>query len=77
MEVCAVPDSLYSPRQIPEASFVKTRELVSQLVANYNSAGCTPQRARQRLLWRLSNRTMKQLRPTTRLRSVLPTIEER
>ncbi|XP_043224947.1 cyclin G-like [Amphibalanus amphitrite] len=62
--------------RIQDASFIKTRELVSQLVANYNSAGCTPQRARQRLMWRLSNRTLKQLRPTTRLRSVLPTIEE-
>ena len=31
---------------------------------------------RQRLTWKLSRRTLKQLRPTEKLVSVLPTIEE-
>lgn len=31
---------------------------------------------RQRLVWKLSSRTMRLLRPTDRLTSYLPTIEE-
>jgi cyclin G2 len=31
---------------------------------------------RQRLVWKLSNRTLRHLRPTDKLRATLPTIKE-
>ncbi|XP_059047584.1 cyclin G [Achroia grisella] len=56
-----------------EASLVSTRNVVRAALSRYGARG----RAHpQRLVWRLSERTLKVLRPTDRLTSLLPTIEE-
>ncbi|XP_052748278.1 cyclin G [Galleria mellonella] len=56
-----------------EASLASTRGLMRAAQARYGARG----RAHpQRLVWRLSERTLKVLRPTDRLTSLLPTIEE-
>ena len=47
--------------------------MVNQL-DKYNSE-CTVAH-RQRLVWKLSNRTLRHLRPTDKLRATLPTIRE-
>ncbi|XP_041984254.1 cyclin G [Aricia agestis] len=57
-----------------DASLTATRARVRRAVARYEAHGAAPQR--QRLVWRLSERTLKVLRPTDRLTSLLPTIEE-
>jgi len=44
------------------------------ILAKYNAEGQVPHR--QRLVWKLSNRTLRHLRPTDRLRATLPTITE-
>ncbi|KAM3956026.1 cyclin G isoform 1-T4 [Aphomia sociella] len=56
-----------------ESSLSQVRALVRAARARYGGRG----RAHpQRLVWRLSERTLKVLRPTDRLTSLLPTIEE-
>ncbi|XP_063631255.1 cyclin G [Cydia splendana] len=57
-----------------DASLVSTRGRVQHVLARYEARAAAPQR--QRLVWRLSERTLKVLRPTDRLGSLLPTIEE-
>ncbi|XP_073966126.1 cyclin G-like [Choristoneura fumiferana] len=57
-----------------DASLVATRSRVRHVLARYEARAAAPQR--QRLVWRLSERTLKVLRPTDRLTSLLPTIEE-
>ncbi|XP_045456402.1 cyclin G [Melitaea cinxia] len=57
-----------------DASLVTTRAHVRDVLARYEARQAAPQR--QRLVWRLSERTLKVLRPTDRLTSLLPTIEE-
>ncbi|KAF9821502.1 hypothetical protein SFRURICE_014266, partial [Spodoptera frugiperda] len=61
-------------RQMNEASLVAARARVRHVVSRYER--CEARRDRQRLVWRLSERTLKVLRPTDRLTSLLPTIEE-
>ncbi|XP_038220489.1 cyclin G [Zerene cesonia] len=56
-----------------DASLVAVRARVRGALARYEARGAAP---RQRLVWRLSERTLKVLRPTDRLTSMLPTIEE-
>lgn len=57
-----------------DLSLVRVRDSVRHVLARYEARKATPQR--QRLVWRLSERTLKVLRPTDRLTSLLPTIEE-
>lgn len=55
-------------------SFMNCLALVAALLKKYNGEGTVQHR--QRLVWKLSNRTMKHLRPTEKLRGTLPTIKE-
>ncbi|XP_050360250.1 cyclin G [Nymphalis io] len=57
-----------------DASLLSTRTHVRAVLARYEARQAAPHR--QRLVWRLSERTLKVLRPTDRLTSLLPTIEE-
>ncbi|CAH2065078.1 unnamed protein product, partial [Iphiclides podalirius] len=57
-----------------DASLVSTRDTFRSVLSRYEARCAAPQR--QRLVWRLSERTLKVLRPTDRLTSLLPTIEE-
>ncbi|XP_068627407.1 cyclin G [Battus philenor] len=57
-----------------DASLVRTRNTFRTVLSRYEARSAAPQR--QRLVWRLSERTLKVLRPTDRLTSLLPTIEE-
>ncbi|RZF45191.1 hypothetical protein LSTR_LSTR009962 [Laodelphax striatellus] len=60
---------------ISEASFSACHEAVLTVVAQYN--GETQMPHRQRLVWRVSQRTLRYLRPTDKLsRPTLPTIME-
>jgi len=56
------------------AEFCSVLGSVAAILDKYNAAGQVPHR--QRLVWKLSNRTLKQLRPTDRLRPTLPRICE-
>ena len=60
--------------QIPNDSFVSCLGVVMSQLEKYNSE-CTVAH-RQRLVWKLSNRTLRHLRPTDKLRATLPTIDE-
>ena len=60
--------------QIPSGSFVSCLGIVVNQLDKYNSE-CTVAH-RQRLVWKLSNRTLRHLRPTDKLRATLPTIKE-
>ncbi|XP_049884286.1 cyclin G [Pectinophora gossypiella] len=60
--------------RMSDTSLVATRNRVRVVAARYEARCAAPQR--QRLVWRLSSRTLKVLRPTERLTSMLPTIEE-
>ncbi|XP_004922232.1 cyclin G [Bombyx mandarina] len=57
-----------------DASLSGVGGAVRGVVQRYESRSAQP--LRQRLVWRLSERTLKVLRPTDRLTSLLPTIEE-
>lgn len=58
-----------------EQSLGQARARVRHVLSRYER--CEARRdQRQRLVWRLSERTLKVLRPTDRLTSLLPTIEE-
>ncbi|CAD7092768.1 unnamed protein product [Hermetia illucens] len=59
---------------MPHEVFICAKSLVSQILHSYNNQHKTPYK--QRLVWRLSTRTMRALRPTNKLTSYLPTIEE-
>lgn len=79
-----VPESIYYlynfARQLQihchmsDASLTSWRARVRDVVSQYEARRALPQR--QRLVWRLSERTLKVLRPTDRLTSLLPTIQE-
>lgn len=60
--------------QIPDSTFFHSHSTVAQILSHYNGQNKMPYR--QRLVWKLSSRTMRLLRPTDRLTSYLPTIEE-
>lgn len=60
--------------QINYESFYTSHQTVVGVLERYNARQKTPHR--HRLIWRLSSRTMKVLRPTDKLTSMLPTIEE-
>ncbi|KAI5639319.1 cyclin G [Phthorimaea operculella] len=60
--------------RMSDASLVCVRDRVKYVVSRYEARCAAPHR--QRLVWRLSTRTLKVLRPTDRLGSLLPTIEE-
>jgi len=59
---------------ISASEFCTVLGQVVAILDKYNAAGQVPHR--QRLVWKLSNRTLKQLRPTDRLRPTLPRICE-
>jgi len=59
---------------ITEQGFFETHKIVVNILEHYNGQQKLPHR--QRLVWKLSSRTMRVLRPTDRLTSHLPTIEE-
>jgi len=60
--------------KIPETTFFETHRIVVNILQHYNGQHKLPYR--QRLVWKLSSRTLRVLRPTDRLTSHLPTIEE-
>lgn len=60
--------------RIPDSTFFHSHSTVAQILSHYNGQNKMPYR--QRLVWKLSSRTMRLLRPTDRLTSYLPTIEE-
>lgn len=60
--------------KITENSFFETHKIVVNILEHYNGQQKLPHR--QRLVWKLSSRTLRVLRPTDRLTSHLPTIEE-
>lgn len=60
--------------KISSDSFFSTHEAVSAILNKYNAQEQTPHR--QRLVWRLSSRTARLLRPTDKFTSVLPVIAE-
>lgn len=62
--------------QIPDSTFFHTHSTVVKILSNYNGQQKMPYK--QRLVWRLSSRTLRSLRPTDKLKmtSYLPTIEE-
>lgn len=60
--------------KISDASFFSTHEAVGAILNKYNAQEQTPHR--QRLIWRLSSRTARLLRPTDKFTSVLPVIAE-
>jgi len=57
-----------------EDVFVACLNAVAGELEKYNGEGTVIHR--QRLIWKLSNRTLRHLRPTDKLRATLPTIEE-
>ncbi|XP_015586457.1 cyclin G [Cephus cinctus] len=60
--------------KIPDESFYSTHDAVGAILSKYNAQEQTPHR--QRLVWRLSSRTARLLRPTDKFTSVLPVIAE-
>lgn len=59
---------------IPPGNFVNCLGVVVELLDKYNGEATVAHR--QRLVWKLSNRTLRHLRPTDKLRATLPTIKE-
>lgn len=62
--------------RIPDSTFFHTHSTVVKILSNYNGQQKMPYK--QRLVWKLSSRTLRSLRPTDKLKvsSYLPTIEE-
>ena len=60
--------------KISDTSFFSAHEAVGAILSKYNAQEQTPHR--QRLIWRLSSRTARLLRPTDKFTSVLPVIAE-
>ncbi|KZC08726.1 PREDICTED: cyclin-G2 isoform X2 [Dufourea novaeangliae] len=60
--------------KISDTSFFSTHEAVGAVLSKYNAQEQTPHK--QRLIWRLSSRTARLLRPTDKFTSVLPVIAE-
>ncbi|XP_023336528.1 cyclin G [Eurytemora carolleeae] len=59
---------------ISTKEFIISHTLVLGILDKYNGDSQVPHR--QRLVWKLSNRTLKHLRPTDKLRPTLPRISE-
>jgi len=59
---------------ISNDTFVNCLSVVMSVLEKYNSESTVAHR--QRLVWKLSNRTLRHLRPTDKLRATLPTINE-
>ena len=59
---------------ISAGRFVTVLSEVAAILDRYNGEATVPHR--QRLVWKLSNRTLKHLRPTDKLRPTLPRISE-
>lgn len=77
--LCRQPPSMEFSRshsQIPDSTFFHTHSTVVKILSNYNGQQKMPYK--QRLVWKLSSRTLRSLRPTDKLKvsSYLPTIEE-
>jgi len=62
--------------QADDAQLHECMKMVSSVLGPYDGYAQTSPSHRQRLTWKLSRRTLKQLRPTEKLTNVLPTIEE-
>lgn len=62
--------------QVKDDKLSECVRMVSSVMAPYDGYAQSNPSHRQRLTWKLSRRTLKQLRPTEKLVSVLPTIEE-
>lgn len=62
--------------QVRDDQLSECVKLVKSVMAPYDGYAQSNPSHRQRLTWKLSRRTLKQLRPTEKLVSVLPTIEE-
>ncbi|XP_052889908.1 cyclin G [Anopheles moucheti] len=60
--------------RIPDSSFLYSHSIVTKILSLYNGQHKIPYK--QRLVWKLSSRTMRVLRPTDKLTSYLPTIAE-
>ncbi|XP_050069410.1 cyclin G [Anopheles maculipalpis] len=60
--------------RIPDSSFLYSHSIVTKILSLYN--GQHKIQHKQRLVWKLSSRTMRVLRPTDKLTSYLPTIAE-
>ncbi|XP_011495892.1 PREDICTED: cyclin-G2 [Ceratosolen solmsi marchali] len=60
--------------KISDTSFFATHKSVGAILSKYNAQEQTPHR--QRLIWKLSSRTARLLRPTDKFTSVLPVIAE-
>lgn len=60
--------------RIPDSSFFHSHSTVVKILSFYNQQQKMPYK--QRLVWKLSSRTLRSLRPTDKLTSYLPTIEE-
>lgn len=60
--------------QITDKSFYSSQQAVVGVLDRYNARQKSPYR--QRLVWKVSSRTLRVLRPTDRLTSFLPTITE-
>merc|ERR1711915_1120887 len=60
--------------RIPDSSFFHSHKTVAIILSQYNGQSKMPYK--QRLVWKLSSRTLRVLRPTDKLTSYLPTIEE-
>lgn len=60
--------------QVADDSFSKCQKVVAELMDQYENQRHSPHR--QRLVWKLSNRTLRQLRPTDKFTTRLPTIVE-
>lgn len=60
--------------RVPDRVFTCGFSIVSGILSHYN--GQNKQPYKQRLVWKLSSRTLRVLRPTNRYRSDLPTIDE-
>lgn len=64
------------PIKITEEKLNECVGVVKSIMAPYDGYAQSNPSHRQRLTWKLSRRTLKQLRPTEKLTNVLPTIEE-
>lgn len=60
--------------RIPDSSFFHSHSTVAKILSEYNGQHKMPYK--QRLVWKLSSRTLRVLRPTDKLTSYLPTIHE-
>ena len=65
---------LHKYTRVANGTFLDCLGVVVRQLENYNGEGTVTHR--QRLVWKLSNRTLRHLRPTDKLRATLPTIKE-